>query len=261
MQHQTSPGDIINVGANEQISLVVDINVVQRDEDRRILPELNILEFDSPALCERWLVRGTNIHRVKRCGKDMLAGFWISGPASLRGVTDCVSLRLHLERDPPHIDVSGSSSEAPVVVLVKIDVVEEYDDLGRGDERALKVDAHRGGVATVAHVLTSKELHVARSKGEHMSRAAVESAIVSGCDMAVSAGLGDVLQHRLHADVTLTSDIHPAEAVREAGRGDEWTRKLQGSRCISCRLVGRTDVLGVKFGEDGHDWEEQFRAS
>ena len=139
------------------------------------------------------------------------------------------------------------------MVFVKIDGVEEYDDLGRGDEYMLKVDAHRGGITTVAHVLTSQELQITRCKGKHMSCTTVESAIISDCDMVVSTGLSDVLQHQLHMDGSLTSNIQPAEVMREVGRGDKWTRKLQGSQCISCRLVWRMDTLDVKFVENGHD--------
>ena len=219
MQHQSSPRDIINVGANVQISLVVDINIVECDEDRRILPQLNILEFDSPALCECWLVWEMNIHHVKRCGKDMLVVLWISDPASLYSMTDCVFLHLSLEHEPPHIDISGGSSKVLAVALMKINVVEEYDDFGRGDKCTLTVDAHEERViVTVAHVFTSEELQILRCKGEYMICTAVENAIAPCCDVVSGAGLSGVLQHQFVENVDIMINIQPTEAMRRQER-------------------------------------------
>src|SRR6266702_2414672 len=103
--------------------------------------------------------------------------FWISDPASPRGVEDSVSPRLDGEREPLHVDVSGGDTEAPVVFVVKVNQVEEYDDLRGSDERAFKVDAHGGGVVAGACVFTSEELQISRRKGKYMIDAAVESGV------------------------------------------------------------------------------------
>ena len=60
------------------------------------------------------------------------------------------------------IYVRGSGLETPVAAFVEIDVIEEDDDLGRGDEWARKVDAlggRRFGIRIqVTEVLASQEL-------------------------------------------------------------------------------------------------------
>ena len=62
--------------------------------------------------------------------------------------------------------MSGSGFKTPVMAFVEIDVDEEDDDFGRGDKRALKVDALGGrglGVQNqVMHVLASLKLAGAR---------------------------------------------------------------------------------------------------
>jgi len=53
---------------------------------------------------------------------------WIGNPASLRGVENSIRPSLDIEREPVHIDVTGGNLEAPVVVLVEVDVVQAADD-------------------------------------------------------------------------------------------------------------------------------------
>ena len=145
MTDQSGPGDSIDVGFDAKISLAVDVDEIQRDEDGWILPEPDRIEHDVPVvLMGLRLGDGTNlkVHRADGGAKDVLSIFWIGDPASLCGVQDRVSPSLDMEREPAHIDLTGSRVEAPVVFFVEIDVVQEDDDLGRGDKPALKVDAH-----------------------------------------------------------------------------------------------------------------------
>lgn len=120
---------------------------------------------------------------------------------------DSISPRLNIEDKSLLIDVSGGSAKAPVVVVVKINQVKEHDDLGRGDEWALKIDARRGGVVSEAYVFTSEELQIARRKGEYMRDTALELAVVPGCNVAVSMGPCNVLQCRLDTDVGIVANI------------------------------------------------------
>ena len=59
-----------------------------------------------PALCDLWLVPGTNAHRVDGRAKDMFTVFWVSDPAGLRGIEDSVTILI--VHSPLGIDVSGS---------------------------------------------------------------------------------------------------------------------------------------------------------
>ena len=120
----------------------------------------------------------------------MLAILWIGDPAGLRGIEDSVLPSLDSERESIRIYASGGSLEAPMAILVEIDVVQEDDDLGRGDERALEVDAHGGGIGgvtqEVAHVLASEKIQIFGCKDEQMTNSIVESGIVPGRDVAIS---------------------------------------------------------------------------
>ena len=76
------------------------------------------------------------------------------------------------------------------MVLVEFEVVEEDDDLGRSDERALEVNAHGGGSIRVlpeaAHVFTSEEIQITGCEGEHIIDAPIENGIVPGDEATVS---------------------------------------------------------------------------
>ena len=211
MPDQTSRGDIVDVSVDAKISLAVNVDRVQSNEDGWISPKLDVVECDWLALLELRLVRGTNVRRVGRHAKDVLLILWICDPASLRGVEDSISPTLDIERESVHVNVSGGGLETPVAATVEIDVVQEDDDFGRGNERALKVDAHGGGVAgvdqQVAHVFTSEKLHIGGWEDEHIIDGSVESGVVPGCDVAVSPRLGEVLVRRLDADVGIFVNI------------------------------------------------------
>ncbi len=107
--------------------------------------------------------------------------------------------------------------------FVEVDAVEEDGDLRRSDERALKVNAHRGRVIgilpEVACVFASEEIHITGCEGEHIHRGAVES----GISPAGSLAVGRTVCHGL------------------GGTVDEWAREVQ------CALGN------VECAEDGHD--------
>ncbi len=87
------------------------------------------------------------------------------------------------------------------MVLVEFYAVEEDDDFGRSDERALKVNAYRGGRMGVrpeiAQVFTSEEIQITGCEGEHMIDAAVESGRFPGDEVAVGPIIGDEWDRRL----------------------------------------------------------------
>jgi len=113
-----------------------------------------------------------------------------------------------MECESVRVDVSSCSFETPGVVLVKVNTIEENNDLGRCDEWALEVDAHRGGVIgihpEVVHMFTSEEIQIAGCECEHMNDDDVivdTRCRITGGDVAVSRTLCDVLEPRRNADV------------------------------------------------------------
>ena len=87
-----------------------------------------------PLLCSSsGLVPSSNFLRIDRSARDVLFVFGIGDPTCLRSVKHCVTSRFDVKSESVDVYVRGSSLETPVVVFVKIDVVEEDCDLGRGD--------------------------------------------------------------------------------------------------------------------------------
>ena len=83
-----------------------------------------------------------------------------------------------MERESVHVNITGSSNDAKVAIPLEFEEVEKDDDLGRSDERALKVNADRGGgigiLPEIAHVFTSEKIQITGCEGEHIIDASVE---------------------------------------------------------------------------------------
>lgn len=222
---QSTLSDIINVGLETEIGPAINVELVQSHENVWLLPEVSVFKADTLVLLELRLVPRSNILRIDRGAKDVLAIFGIGDPTCLRGIKYRVTPRLDIEREPIYIDVAGGCFETPVVVLVEIDVVEEDDDLRRGNERALKVDAHGGrGVGVrnqVANVLSGQELQVGRSKVERINNAAVKSSVSPRGDVVDTRSIGDVLNRCFDTDVGAFVYIELTDSVGKARRGDE----------------------------------------
>ena len=79
-----------------------------------------------------------------------------------------------------------------------MDAVEENDDLRWSEERALKVDAHRGWgiwiIPAVAHVFTGEEIQITGCESEHIDDGAPESGITPSYDVAIGRTLCEVLE-------------------------------------------------------------------
>lgn len=66
---------------------------------------------------------------------------------------DCIVPRLDIECKSMRIDLCGGSFQTPVTILLEVDEIEEDDYSGRGEKRALEIDARGSGVDTrVTHV-------------------------------------------------------------------------------------------------------------
>ena len=155
MPDQSTLTDVTDVRAEAEIGSAVEVELVQSHKNVQVLAELGVSKADTFALLELGLVPRSNILRIDRGAKNVLAVFGIGDPTCLRGIKDCVTPRLDVDRESVFIDVGGGCIETPVVPAVKIDEVEEGEDIGRGNERALEINAHgsRGcrGPHTGAH--------------------------------------------------------------------------------------------------------------
>jgi len=98
-----------------------------------------------------------------------------------------------MECESVHVYVSGNRFQTPVVEPSEVDAVEENDNLWWSEERALKVDAHRGwGIGILpgaAHVFASEEIQITGCEGEHISDGSRESGIGPGYDVAIGRTL------------------------------------------------------------------------
>jgi hypothetical protein len=171
----------------------------------------------------------------------------VCDPTSLRSVEDSISPSLNIERESIHADFSGRSTETPVVIFVEINVVQEDDDFRRGNERALKFDAHGGGVVEFAHVFTCEILHVGRWEDEHIIDGAMDKgAVTPCCDVTVNPVLGAIVGRRLDTDVCVLTYVESAQAMWETRGGNEWRRKLEHLLSINSWWVPRADGFSIE---------------
>ena len=147
MPSQPIPIHVINVCVKAEIGLAVNVDLVESHENVRVLPELNVPKCDAFGRLEPGLTWRSNLLCTDRGAKDALAVLGIRNPTHLRGIKDCVSPRLDVERKPILIDVRDACLETPIFATIEVERVEKGEYFGRGAERALKVDAHRGGGA------------------------------------------------------------------------------------------------------------------
>ena len=207
MPGQSLLSDIIGVHIETEISTTVDVKHIPSHENIWNLPKLNVSKVDPFALVKWGLVTSSNFHSIDRLGSaiDVLFVLWIGDPICLRRIEDCVIPCLDIEIESVDIYVRGSGPETPVAAFVEIDVVEENDNLGRGDKRARKVDALGGRRFRVrnqvTHVLASQELQIGRGEIERVGNVAVSSSVVPRGDVIDSGSSGDILCCRFGTDV------------------------------------------------------------
>ena len=180
----------------------------------------------------------------------------ICDPTCLCSIKDCVIPRLNVKSESVDVYVPGSGLEAPITAFVKIDVVEEDDDLGRGDKRACKVDAFGGrGVevrSKVTHVIASQELQIGRGDIERVGNATVKSGVVPCSGVVIGGSSGDVLYRHFGTDVGIVAYVEITNANGKTGRGDKWTSEMYPSKGLRLRFVARTDGLGLKLANGRH---------
>ena len=197
-------------------------------------------------------VTHVKVHRVDGGAVDVLAIFWIGDPAGLRGVEGGVSPRLDMEHEPTRVDVTGSHVEAPVLVLVEVDVVQEDDNFGRGDKPALKVDAHGGRVLGCPHVFAGEKVEIGGRGAHDVVDGVVEPSVAPGNKVAIRPRVGEVRECRLDTNVGVFVDIKDSDAVGETGKGDEATRETDSGPRVRLRVGCGSDGLSGEFAEEGH---------
>ena len=132
MPDQSRLANTIDICTDAQIRCAVNVDQVERDKDGGILPEFDPAKCNVLALFFLWLGDGTHIHRVDGCAKGVCTILWVGDPARLYGVHDRVSPGVDMDCESIHVNVACVHVEAPVTILVEVDVVEKDDDLGGG---------------------------------------------------------------------------------------------------------------------------------
>jgi len=227
MPGQSLRSAIIDVRIETEIGSAAEVEQVPSHENARVRPELDISKSDTFALLELGFVPRSNFLRIDRSAEDVRLVLRIGDPTCLCGIKDRVTPRLDIERESVGVYVSSGGLETPVVVFVEIDVVEEDEDFGGGEERALKDDSHGlsglGIRDQIADVLAGQELQVGRSKIERVNSATVKSSVGPRCDVVDTRSLGDVLNRRFDTDVGAFVYIELTDPMGKTRRGDEWT--------------------------------------
>lgn len=90
MPDHTGRGDGVDVSIDAKIGFTIHVEIIQGDKDGGFFEKFDRVERDFLAVFVLRLVPGTNIHRIDRCAKDVLAVLWIGNPASLSTVEDSV---------------------------------------------------------------------------------------------------------------------------------------------------------------------------
>ena len=159
--------------------------------------------------------------------------------------------RLDVQSESVDVNVRGSGFETPVAAFVEIDVVEENDDLGRGDKRALKVNARGGrgfGVRNqVAHVLASQKLQIGRGEIERIEITDVISSVAPRGEVVDSGSPGDIFCCHFGTDVGIFGYTERTDPSGKTGRGDKWTCEVDLSESVKPRFCIRADGIGVKL--------------
>ena len=252
MPGQSFLSDFIDVCIETEVGCAADVERVPSHENVRFLPELDVSKANTLAMFELGLVPRPNFLRINRGAEDVLTVLGIGNPTRLSGIKDRVTPRLDVERESGFVYVGGGGLQTPVVIFVEIDLVEEDDDFGRGEERALKVDASGGRVLGVVDVLAVQELQVGGSKIERVDNATVKNSVGPRSDVVDTRSLGDVFNRRFDTDVGAFVYIELTDPMGKTRREYEWTREFDLSKGVRLRLIPLADALGVKLADGRH---------
>ena len=257
MPCQSLLSDIIDVHTEAETGATVDVEHIPSHENIWIIPKFNVTKTDTFTLFKLGPVPSPNFLRIYRSAKDVWFVLGIGDPTCLSSVKDCVIPRLDVESESVDVYVRGSCLETPVTAFFEIDVVEEDNDLGRGDKLARKVDALGGrgfGVRDqVTEVLANQELQIGRGKIERVGNSTGIGSVSPRGDVVGGGSSGDILCCRFGTNVSIVGcDIELANSNGKTGRGDKWTSKIDTSEGVRLRFGPRTDGLGVKFANGRH---------
>jgi len=262
MPGQSFLSNPIDVCIETEVGCATDVERVPSYENVRVLPELDVSKANAFAMFELGLVPRPNFLRIDRGAEDVSTVLGIGNPTRLSEKKDRVTPRIDVERESGVVYVSGGRLETPVAIFVEVDHVEEDDDFGRGEERALKVDASGGRARGVAGMFAGQELQVGRSKIERVDNATVKGSVGPRGDMVDTRSLGDVFNRRFDTDVGAFVYIELTDPMGKTRREDEWTREFDLSKGVRLRLIPLADALGVKLADGRHcALREMWRAT
>ena len=191
MPHQTGLRHSIDIGADTKVGLAVNVKRVEGDKDGRIFPELDVVEGGFVSVLKLRLIR--NICCIVRKTENVFFILWVCDPTGLCSVQDGVTPALDSEREFIHVNVGSGCPQAPIMALAEIDVTQENNDLGGGNEWMLEVDTHGCRVIRIyqeiAHVLAIEVLQIGGYEDEPIIYGTVESGFIPRGDVAVCPSL------------------------------------------------------------------------
>ena len=122
---------------------MVEIERIESQEDAQSSPELDPAKADFLAVQELGFIGGANVLSVGGTAEDIRTVTRISDPARSSPVEDGITPGIDVDGEalPSRVDIRYPGDNAPVLVLVHIEFLQEDDHLWRGNEGASEVDA------------------------------------------------------------------------------------------------------------------------
>ena len=120
---------------------MVEIERIDGHENARSSPELDPAKVDRLAVQVLGFTPVTNVAGAGGTAEDIWAVLGICYPARSSPVEDGITPSLDVDVEAIRVNIRYIGDYTPVFVLVHVELLQEDDNLRRGDEGAGKVDA------------------------------------------------------------------------------------------------------------------------
>lgn len=230
---------------NPQVRIVVDVQPVEGGHHTWDRLE-RLVEADGLAVDLLRLVPRTDVHRVVRARRNVGPVGGMSDPRRGAAVEGRVSPSVDVEREAGGRDIGDVGLDAPVVVLVDIELVEPDDHLGRRAVRLREGDmAERRrlglipGMVVYGGELSVLEVTIVGADIEPGAAGGVERGVTPGVEVDFDGGRLDRIRIRLDANVGVTVDV---EQVQADGERHVMARKGFIDGVLELRLVPEANL-------------------
>lgn len=219
--------NVVCMDLEAQIVAALNVELIYSHEDLGHLPEVE-RNLNLGTVLELRLFPRTDVHRVRGAAEDILAVLGVGDPSGGGRVEDGIKPSVNMDGEACGIDIGDVGLSPPIVVLVDVDLVEEANHLGRGDEGTREADATLSGslrffpgMVLLGGELTTLVFEVSRGNDWPISATRVEGSIAPGIDVSGERLLGDVRGIGLDTDVGVGVDVEPVKAYGELWSCDE----------------------------------------